>query len=80
MLDSGFSLLYKVTHANQHRQAHRETAVTNAEKQKLIERLRIMRDRLRAPKPADMDALAFYARLCGAAAVLLDDALITLSS
>ena len=54
--------------------------MTEKEKQKLIKRLRDLRDRMEAPKPPELDALAHYARLCGAAVVVLDDALITLSS
>jgi hypothetical protein len=54
--------------------------MTKQEKEKLIKRLREMRDRLQAPKPPEVDALSHYARLCGAAAVVLDDALIVLST
>lgn len=54
--------------------------MTEQEKQKLIKRLRDLRDRMEAPKPPELDALAHYARLCGAAVVVLDDALITLST
>lgn len=54
--------------------------MTEQEKQKLIARLRALRDRLEAPVPPELDALAHYARLCGIAINVLDDALITLSS
>lgn len=54
--------------------------MTEQEKQKLIKRLSEFRDRLEAPKPPDLDALAHYARLCGAAVVVIEDAIITLST
>lgn len=54
--------------------------MTELEKQKLITRLRALRDRLEAPTPPDVDALSHYARLCGVAINVLDDALITLST
>jgi hypothetical protein len=54
--------------------------MTEQEKQQLIARLRNLRDRMEAPKPDDVEAAAHYARLCGAAVVVLDDALVTLSN
>lgn len=54
--------------------------MTKQEQQQLIKSLRDLRDRLSAPKPPGVDALAHYAELCGRAAVVLDSALITLSS
>lgn len=54
--------------------------MTKKEKEKLIKRLRDLRDRMEAPKPPEADALSHYAFLCGVAINVLDDALIVLST
>jgi hypothetical protein len=59
--------------------------VTNKQKQELIRDLRKLRDRLQAPVPADIqgdavELMGYFAELRGRSIVVIESALITLST